>query len=52
VICSGCDYLDASAGTYLGLHDPTATDQSTFDQHGYGAGSVRGLLGVRPGPGW
>ena len=30
VICSGCDYLDASAGTYLGLHDPTLTDQSAF----------------------
>ena len=30
VICSGCDYLDASPGTYLGLHDTTLTDQSTF----------------------
>jgi hypothetical protein len=29
-ICSGCDYLDASAGTYLGTHDPTLQDQSTF----------------------
>jgi hypothetical protein len=30
VICSGCDYLDASAGSYLGAHDPTLQDQSTF----------------------
>ena len=30
VICSGCDYLDASTGTYLGSHDTTLTDQSTF----------------------
>ena len=30
VICSGCDYLDASSGTYLGSHDTTLTDQSTF----------------------
>jgi hypothetical protein len=29
-ICSGCDYLDGSAGTYLGAHDPTLQDQSTF----------------------
>ena len=29
-ICSGCDYLDASAGSYLGAHDPTLQDQSTF----------------------
>jgi len=29
-ICSGCDYLDASAGTYLGAHDPSLQDQSTF----------------------
>ena len=29
-ICSGCDYLDASAGSYLGSHDPSLTDQSTF----------------------
>jgi len=30
VVCAGCDYLDASAGTYLGAQDPTAQDQSTF----------------------
>ena len=30
VICSGCDYLDSSAGTYLGSHDTTLADQSTF----------------------
>src|SRR5688572_6286426 len=30
VICSGCDFVDGSAGTYLGSHDPTLTDQSTF----------------------
>ena len=29
-ICSGCDYLDASAGSYLGAHNPTLQDQSTF----------------------
>ena len=29
-ICSGCDYLDASAGSYLGSHDPSLADQSTF----------------------
>jgi PEP-CTERM motif len=29
-ICSGCDYLDASAGSYLGAHDPTLQAQSTF----------------------
>ena len=29
-ICSGCDYLDASEGSYLGAHDPTFQDQSTF----------------------
>ena len=29
-ICSGCDYLDASAGSYLGSHDPSLIDQSTF----------------------
>jgi len=30
VVCAGCDYLDASAGTYLGAQDPTLQDQSTF----------------------
>ena len=30
VICSGCNYLDASAGSYLGAHDPSLTDESTF----------------------
>ena len=29
-ICTGCDYLDAAAGSYLGSHDPSAQDQSTF----------------------
>ena len=29
-ICVGCDYLDGSDGTYLGAHNPTAIDQSTF----------------------
>ena len=30
VICSGCDYLDASAGSYIGAHNPALQDQSTF----------------------
>ena len=30
IICSGCDYLDGSAGTYLGSHNTTHIDQSTF----------------------
>ena len=29
-ICSGCDFLDGNPGTYLGAHDPTFQDQSTF----------------------
>ena len=29
-ICSGCDHLDASAGTYIGAHNPALQDQSTF----------------------
>jgi PEP-CTERM motif len=29
-ICSGCDFLDGNPGTYLGAHDPTLQDQSTF----------------------
>jgi len=39
VICSGCDYLDASAGTYLGVQDPTAQDQSTFTNTQMAAGA-------------
>src|SRR4030095_683095 len=39
VICSGCDYLDASAGSYLGAHDPTNTDQSTFTNTAMAAGA-------------
>jgi len=30
VICSGCDFVDGSAGTSLGSHNTTLTDQSTF----------------------
>jgi hypothetical protein len=30
VICSGCDFVDGSAGTSLGSHNTTFTDQSTF----------------------
>jgi len=39
VICAGCDYLDASAGTYLGAQDPTAQDQSTFTNTQMAAGA-------------
>ena len=30
VICTGCAYIDSSAGTYLGLQNPADTDQATF----------------------
>lgn len=39
VICSGCDFMDGSAGTYLGAHDPTLTDQSTFTNTAMPAGA-------------
>lgn len=39
VICSGCDFLDGDAGTYLGSHDPTLTDQSTFTNTEMAAGA-------------
>ena len=31
-ICSGCDYVDGSPATFLGVHDATTNDLSTF-QH-------------------
>ena len=39
VICSGCDFLDGELGTYLGSHDPTLTDQSTFTNTEMAAGA-------------
>lgn len=30
-ICFGCERIDGAAGTYLGLHNPAATDVSTFN---------------------
>jgi hypothetical protein len=38
-ICSGCDFLDGNAGTYLGAHDPTLQDQSTFTNTQMAAGA-------------
>ena len=29
-ICNGCDYVDAAAATYLGVHNGTTNDLSTF----------------------
>ena len=29
-VCAGCDYVDGSAATYLGLHNSTTFDLSTF----------------------
>ena len=46
-ICNGCNYL--SPATYLGAHDASTNDLSTF-QHIFSEGEgfgVRGLLGVR-----
>ena len=43
VICSGCDYVDASAGSYLGAHDPTLTDQSTFTNTAMAAGAFNDM---------
>lgn len=30
VVCNNCAYLNGQPGTYLGLHDPTLDDNSTF----------------------
>jgi hypothetical protein len=38
-ICSACDYVDGSAGTYLGAHDATTNDLSTF-QHIFATAST------------
>jgi len=43
VVCAGCDYLDSSAGTYLGLHNPALTDQSTFTNTQMAAGTFTDL---------
>ena len=29
-ICSGCEYLDADAGTWVGSYNPNTTDNGTF----------------------
>jgi hypothetical protein len=39
VICTGCDYLDAANGSYLGSHNPSTTDQSTFSNTAMAPGS-------------
>jgi hypothetical protein len=38
-ICTGCDYLDAAVGSYLGAHDPSTQDQSTFSNTQMAAGA-------------
>ena len=43
VVCAGCDYLDSSAGTYLGAHDPTLQDQSTFTNTAMAPGAFEDL---------
>lgn len=42
VICAGCEYDDASAGTHLGLYNPANFDLGTF-QHSDLGGAVGGL---------
>ena len=51
VICAGCDFVDGSAGTSLGSHNTTLTDQSTFTntQMAPGAFSDMWVFDLDPG---
>ncbi len=33
-ICSGCNYIDSAAGTFLGVHNPNTGDLSTYTNSG------------------
>ena len=33
-ICSGCNYIDSAAGTFLGVHNPNNGDLSTYTNSG------------------
>ncbi len=51
LICVGCEYDDAAAGTYLGTYNPQNFDFGTFQHSDVGIANgnrdcFRGLLGV------